>query len=121
MHATIFCNVCWMSWYQGLAGRPDKIVGGAVGWIRTKRAVRSAISTRAWTATSTDTSRPSGEEWIDRFVSKPSRGEGESVDGVDVVWTATDPDNGGRRVVIEKHELTSHRGIMTCRRGSKPT
>lgn len=99
MRAMIFCNVGWMRWYQGLVGRPDKIVGGG-RWVDENKTGGEVCNFQAC---------PDGYVYghVETISGKKDRqiriealgGAGESVDGVDVVWTATDPDNRGRRVV----------------------
>jgi hypothetical protein len=99
MRAMLFCNVGWMSWYEGLAGNPDKIVGGGK-WVtenETGAEVCNFLACRDGNVYG----------YVETIQGKKDRkihiemigGSGDYVDGVDVVWTATDPDEGGRKVI----------------------
>jgi hypothetical protein len=99
MQATLFCNIGWMNRYEGLANKPDKIVGGGKYVVENKSGheVCNFLACR-------DGNVYGHVETIHGKKDRRIRieglgGSGEYVDGVDVVWTATDPENGGRRVV----------------------
>jgi hypothetical protein len=98
--AMLFCNIGWMSRYEGLAGkRDDDIVGGGryVDENKTGNEVCNFLHCRdgyvyghveSW----------QGEK--DRKIRiEAIGGSGDYVDGVDVVWTAPHPKEVGRRVV----------------------
>lgn len=95
----LFCNIGWMNRYQGLRGQPDKIVGGGK-WVSENEhgheACNFLVCRDGFVYGHVETI------WgkTDRRIRIESiGGEGDSVDGVDVVWTATDPEAGGRKVV----------------------
>jgi hypothetical protein len=97
--AMLFCNIGWMNRYEGLVGKPDKIVGGGK-WVtehETGNEVCNFFACR-------DDYVYGHVETIHGKRDRKIRieaigGSGNYVDGVDVVWTATDPDEGGRKVV----------------------
>lgn len=88
-----------MSRYEGLAGKPDKIVGGGK-WVAengTGHEVCNFVACRDGHVYG----------YLETIHGKTDRqirieaigGTGDFVEGIDVVWTATDPDEGGRRIV----------------------
>ncbi len=99
MGELFFCNIGWMNRYEGLKGKPDKIVGG--GKYVTENNVGGEvcnflIADDGYVYGHVETSKKD----IDRAIRLESfGGKGDRASGIDVVWTATDPDNGGRRVV----------------------
>ncbi|MHC2518807.1 hypothetical protein [Bradyrhizobium diazoefficiens] len=99
MKAILFCNIGWMSRYEGLAGKPDKIVGGGkfVAENETGLEVCNFLSCRdgyIYGHVETIQGEKDRQIQIEAF-----GGAGEYADDVDVVWTATDPEEGGRRVI----------------------
>ncbi|MBN8957105.1 MAG: hypothetical protein J0H17_11130 [Rhizobiales bacterium] len=99
MAAMLFCNIGWMSRYEGLVGKPDKIVGGGK-WVtenKTGHEVCNFVFCRdGYVYGHVETIQ--GER--DRKIRiEAVGGNGNFVEGIDVVWTATDPDEGGRKVV----------------------
>jgi hypothetical protein len=95
----LFCNIGWMSRYEGLAGKPDKIVGGGK-WVREHgtgaEICNFTVGNDGYVYGHVETIH--GE--TDRKIRLESvGGSGESVSGIDVIWTATDPEEGGRKVV----------------------
>lgn len=109
MEVMLFCNIGWMSRYEGLAGRPDKIVGGGK-WVTENEMgleVCNFLACRdGYVYGHVETSQGKKERKI-RI--EAIGGNGDYVDGVDVVWTATDPDEGGRRIVGWYREATVFR------------
>lgn len=99
MGAMLFCNIGWMSRYEGLAGKPDKIVGGGK-WVtenETGNEVCNFLACRdGYVYGHVETIQGKKDRKI-RI--EAIGGSGDYVRGVDVVWTATDPDEGGRKVV----------------------
>jgi hypothetical protein len=99
MGKLFFCNIGWMNRYEGLEGKPDKIVGGGkyVDENETGGEVCNfLIADNGCVYGHVET----GKKDSDRRIHLESfGGEGDRVSGIDVVWTASDPDNGGRRVV----------------------
>lgn len=97
----IFCNTGWMDFYRGLTG--DTIVGGGkhvdtMGW------GGEMLNFRSFDNHLYGYVQPN----IDRKFNNPSTIKleklgalktDESLSGVTVVWTATDPDNGGTYIV----------------------
>lgn len=99
MAEMLFCNIGWMSRYEGLVGKPDKIVGGGK-WVdehETGNEVCNFVSCRdGYVYGHVETFQGDRDRKI-RI--EAIGGTGDSVEGVDVVWTATDPDERGRKVV----------------------
>lgn len=99
MDHLFFCNIGWMGRYEGLNGKPDKIVGGgsfvnehgAGGEVcNFLRADDDFIYGHVETV--------KGDS--DRQISLEALGaNGLSAEGITVVWTARHPQEGGRRVV----------------------
>ncbi len=95
----LFCNIGWMSRYEGLKGRPDKIVGGGQ-YVTDNETGHEVCNFLAC-----------GDGFVyghvETIQGKKDRkirietlgGSGDYVKGIDVIWTATDPDEGGRRIV----------------------
>lgn len=110
MRPIFFCNIGWMSRYEGLDGKPDKIVGGG-RWVAEHGNGGEVCNFLKC---------PDGHfyghvETIkgdhDRKLNLSSL-DGAARDwvaGVDVVWTATDPDQRGRRVVGWYRNATVYR------------
>jgi hypothetical protein len=95
----LFCNIGWMNRYEGLTGKPDKIVGGGkfVTENETGLEVCNFLACRdGYVYGHVETGQGTKERkiWIEAI-----GGSGEYVDGMDVVWTATDPDEGGRKII----------------------
>lgn len=94
----LFCNIGWMSRYEGLV-EPDTIVGGGK-WVDRHKTGLEVCNFLACPDGNVyghvETVRGSKERQI-RI--EAIGGSGDYVDGVDVVWTATDRDKGGRRVI----------------------
>lgn len=97
----LFCNVGWMSGYEGNEGKKDKIVGGGKYVDENGRGgeVCNFLGCPdSYVYGFVETSK--GE--LDRKIDIEKLGAGSKqdyVDGVTVVWTATDPKGRGRRVV----------------------
>lgn len=99
MDRMFFCNIGWMSRYEGLSGKPDKIVGGG------KYVSDNDSGGEVCNFLIADDGMVYG--YVETFKNNHDRkirleaigGQGDRVDGVDVVWTATDPQEKGRRVV----------------------
>jgi hypothetical protein len=101
MKPILFCNVGWMARYAGLSHQPDRIVGGGshVDESGTGHEVCNFVRC------------PDGRLYghvetirgeVDRAIEIANLGAtatADWVDGVDVVWTAKHPQEGGRRVV----------------------
>lgn len=99
MGQLFFCNIGWMARYEGLNGVPDKIVGGG------KYVEEHGIGGEICNFLQADDGCVYGHvETIKNDEDREIRieklgGSGDFVEGVDVVWTATHPKKGGRRVV----------------------
>jgi hypothetical protein len=99
--ALLFCNIGWMERYAGLNGRPDKIVGG--GRFVNENGYGAEVcnflpANDGYVYGHVETVRGN----IDREINLSRLGaenDAEQVDKVTVVWTATHPDEGKRRVV----------------------
>ena len=85
-----------MSRYGGKAGKPDDIVGGGKFVGKHAEVCNFVVGNDGYVYGHVETSH--GE--TDRKIQlEPIGGSGESVSGIDVVWTATHPKERGRRVV----------------------
>jgi hypothetical protein len=88
-----------MNRYEGLKGKPDKIVGGGsyIDENNTGGEVCNFLITDdGYVYGHVETIKKDH----DRAIRLESfGGKGDRASGIDVVWTATDPDEGGRRVV----------------------
>ena len=97
----LFCNVGWMSRYEGLQGKPDEIVGGGK-WVDEHESggeVCNFVSCPdGYVYGHVETSKGTVERRIRIELLGADPGD-NYVNGVTVVWTATDPDSGGRRIV----------------------
>lgn len=96
----IFFNIGWMSNYQGLTDRPDKIVGGG-SYVKEKGKGHEVCNFLEC---------PDGNSYghvetikgdVDRAInlSRLDQNAENFVDNVLVIWTATHPTEGGRRVI----------------------
>ena len=95
----VFCNIGWMSRYRGLTGQPDKIVGGG-RYVRENETGHEVCNflgcNDGHVYGHVETIR--GE--VDRQIHIENwGGVGDSLSAVDLIWMATHPDEGGRRVV----------------------
>jgi hypothetical protein len=99
MDRLFFCNIGWMNGYEGLAGKPNKIVGGGkyVDKYKTGAEVCNFLpADDGLVYGHVETIK--GD--IDRQIRLEALGAGgASAEGVTVVWTATHPQEGGRRVI----------------------
>jgi hypothetical protein len=101
MERIIFCNIGWMSWYKGLAKQPDKIIGGG-SYVR-----KNGFGGEVCNFLPCDDSNVYGhvesiQGKIDRQICIENLGglpKVDSLSGVTLVWMATHPTEGGRRVV----------------------
>jgi hypothetical protein len=102
-------NIGWMSRYEGLDGKPDKIVGGGK-WVTENKTgheiCKFVACGNGYVYGHVETSQ--GKKFR-KIRIEAIGGSGDYVDGVDVVWTATDPDKGGRTVVGWYREATVFR------------
>jgi len=95
----LFCNIGWMNRYEGLKGLPDEIIGGG-SFVRYKKNGQEVCNFvkcedgHVYGHVETIQGEKDRRIKIERL-----GGSGESIDGVDIVWTATRPGQGGRRVV----------------------
>ena len=95
----LFCNIGWMSRYEGLVGKPDKIVGGGK-WVAENESGHEVCNFLPC---------PDGFVYghVETIHGENDRqirlerlgGTGGSLEGIDVIWRATHPDERGRRVV----------------------
>ena len=99
MGKLFFCNIGWMNRYEGLEGKPDKIVGGG------KYVDKNKTGHEVCNFLLADDGYVYGYvETIKKHKDRAIRletfgGDRNEASGIDVVWTATNPDEGGRRVV----------------------
>jgi len=95
----LFCNIGWMSRYEGLVGKPDKIVGGGK-WVAENESGHEVCNFLRC---------PDGFVYghVETIHGENDRqirlerlgGTGDTLEGIDVIWTATHPDERGRRIV----------------------
>jgi hypothetical protein len=115
-----------MSHYEGLDGKPDEIVGGGrvvkeygkghevCNFLRCNDGY---VYGHVETMLNKDTDRQID---IENILPNASNSGAESMDGVDVIWIATNPDEGGRRVVgwyrnatVYRHRQKFDKAILT--------
>ena len=101
MPALLFCNIGWMSRYEGLVGKPDKIVGGG-SYVKTEEKGGEVCNFLAcrdrYVYGYVETLRGKRDRKI-RMTYLGGDSDAREMGGIDVVWTATNPDGGGRKVV----------------------
>lgn len=97
----LVCHIGWMASYEGIVGQADRIVGGGA-WVNKHKDGGEVCNFLAC---------PDGfvygyVETIKKKADRPisiillgASPDAEFIDHVDVIWTATDPARGGRRVV----------------------
>ncbi len=101
----LFCNIGWMSRYEGLEGKPDRIVGGGSFVVENKKGNESCNFVKCsdgFVYGHVETWKGDDENGIDRKsnIDELGASPGDShIDGITVIWTATDPSLHGRRVV----------------------
>ena len=99
MENLLFCNIGWMDRYEGLKGKKAKIIGGG------KFVVNNHIGGEVCNFLTADDDMVYGHvetitEKYDRKIQLEAfGGQGNYARNVDVVWTATHPQEKGRRVV----------------------
>lgn len=97
----LVCNIGWMSRYDGIDGKPDKIVGGGKYVDKSGHGHEACNFTRcADGIVYGHVESIKGE--VDRNIQIEALGAEpgqDFIDGVDVVWTATNPLTAGRYVV----------------------
>jgi hypothetical protein len=99
--AIVVCNIGWMENYHGLTGQHDAIIGGGEyveknGW--GVEVCNFLPCDDGFTYGHVETQKSD----VDRTINISRLGAGSNdteIDGLDVVWTATHPSEGGRRVV----------------------
>ena len=100
-HKWIFCNIGWMARYQGLRNQPDKIVGGG-RWIDENQHGAEVCNFVGCDDGNVYGHVETVKGKVDRAINIDALGalphEG-SVSGVTVVWTARNPDTGGRWII----------------------
>jgi hypothetical protein len=97
----LICHIGWMHLYEGLEGKPDKIVGGG-RYVREHRSGHEVCNflhcNDGYVYGHVETIKGK----IDRPISIEMLGSDKNaqhIDGVDVIWTATHPQEKGRRVI----------------------
>ena len=105
----LFCNIGWMSRYEGLDNKSDKIVGGG-SYVRENKSGDEVCNFVKCDDGYVYGHVESIKGAKDRSI-KIERlgGNGDYVEGIDVVWTATHPDQGGRRLVGWYRNATIYR------------
>jgi len=97
----LVCHIGWMAAYEGLVGQPDRIVGGGA-WVKKHKDGGETCNFLACDDGQVYGHVETIKKKIDRPISIELLGAkpGASfVDHIDVVWTATNPNKGGRWVV----------------------
>lgn len=96
----LFCNIGWMQNYQGLKGTNDTIINGGkhVTQHKSGHEVCNFVPCGNYVYGHVESIRGDTDTQIliERLGAKVNS---ESVKGVDVIWTATSPEEKGRRVV----------------------
>jgi hypothetical protein len=95
------CHIGWMNLYEGLEGKPDRIVGGG-RWVREHGyggEVCNFLRCRnGYVYGHVETIKKRKDRPI-RIEILGASDQADQVDGVDVLWTATHPTEGSRRLV----------------------
>ncbi len=97
----LVCHVGWMNLYEGLQGKPDRIVGGG-SYVREHGAGGEVCNFLRCKDDYVYGYVETFQKKKDRPISIELLGSDEDaghVDGIDVLWTATHPTEGSRRVV----------------------
>lgn len=97
----LFCNIGWMENYEGYIGTKDKLIGGGKFVVANNKGheVCNFLSCRNTSYGHVESSLGKGKD-TQIIIEKLGAIKGsEYVEGVDVVWTATHPTEGRRRVV----------------------
>jgi len=116
----LFCNIGWMSRYEGLEGKrdTDKIVGGGK-WIDDHGSggeICNFVKCRdGFVYGHVETMKGHRDRAI-RIEQLGASADAGYVDGITVVWTATDPDVRGRRVVGWYRDARVYRSRQRFRR-----
>ncbi len=96
-----FCNIGWMARYEGLKRKPDKIVGGGSYVDKIKFGAEVCNFVRCYDDyVYGHVETKSGK--VDQKININNLGassKDDFIDGITVIWTATDPDVGGRHIV----------------------
>lgn len=117
----LVCNVGWMARYQGLRGQPDNIVGGGA-WVKKHKHGHESCNFLPTPAGEVLGHFETSQAKIDRWVDITKLGayvDDERIEHIDVIWTATNPNGGGRRVIGYYRDATVYR--QRQRHGSYPT
>lgn len=107
----LVCNVGWMARYRGLERQPDDIVGGGKWVVDNKRGheccnflpTASGNVFGHFETIKGETDRAVSIEKLE------AAADAVHVDHIDVVWVATDPNGGGRRVIGYYLDATVYR------------
>jgi len=109
--------------YKGLDGKPDEIVGGGLKEHRKGLEVCNFLRCNdGYVYGHVETIKKDKDRQIniDNILPNASNSDAESVDGVDVIWIATNRDEGGRRVVgwyrnatVYRHRQAFDKAILT--------
>jgi hypothetical protein len=102
----LFCNIGWMARYDGLKGKPDRIVGGGKYVDDNGHGAEVCNFLRCdddYVYGHVETLKGELDDGgIDRDIDIVKLGaerDAKFVDGLDVIWTAKHPEEGGRRVI----------------------
>lgn len=110
----LVCNIGWMSHYEGLDGKPDKIIGGGQFVRQYKRGNEVCNflpcgDGNVYGHVETIKKDQDRQIKIENLTPRPGAFNADRLNGVDVVWIATNPDVGGRRVVGWYRDATVYR------------
>lgn len=112
----VFCGIGWMSRYRGLAGQPDKIVGGG-RYVRENETGHEVCNFLRCDDGNVYGHVETIRGELDRQIHVEKWGGiAGSLTGVDIVWMATHPQDGGRRVVGWYKDATIFRERQTFER-----
>ncbi len=107
----LFCNIGWMENYSGLSHTKDKLIGGGKWVVKNKTGHEVCNFLPCGDTTYGHVESVIGEKDTQVRIEKLGATKlSEEVNGVDVIWTATHPTEGGRRVIGWYRNATVYRG-----------
>lgn len=111
MAALLVCNIGWMSRYEGLKRKPDKIVGGGQYVEENQKGgevCNFLCCGDGYVYGYVETVKGDVDRQI-RIENLGANPNAKRIDGIDVVWIATNPEERGRRVIGWYRNATLYR------------
>lgn len=106
----LFCNIGWMNRYQGLSGTGERIMGGGSFVDQNEHGHEVCNFLICGNHVYGHVESIKGEVDLQIKIERLGANTADlHIDGVDVVWTATDPAVGGRRVIGWYRHATVYR------------